>query len=220
MNRTLGIIPARAGSRRLPGKNLRPLGGRPLIDWTLDAAEASDLDRLVLSSDDPVVLARAVGRPRLLALSRPAALAGDAVRNVEVMRQVLHDLAEPFDFAVLLQPTSPFRTAADINAAIDQCRRTGADACISVCVPEKPAHWLQQAEGERLSPLLANDPGRVFLPNGAVYVIRVERLLAGADFHSTPPCWITMPRARSVDIDDAGDLALAEWLCARRQEEP
>lgn len=210
--RTLGIIPARAGSRRLPGKNLRSLGGRPLIDWTLDTAEASRLDILVLSSDDPAVLARATGRPRLRALSRPAALAGDDVRNIEVMRQVLATLAEPFDFAVLLQPTSPFRTAVDIDAAVEQCRRTGADACISVCVPDKPARWLLRAEGNRLAPLLAADPGPVFLPNGAVYVIRVARLLAGADFHSTPPCWITMPRTRSVDIDDADDLAFAEWL--------
>lgn len=215
MNRTLGIIPARAGSQRLSGKNLRPLGGRPLIDWTLDAAEASQLDRLVLSSDDPAVLARAAGRPRLQTLVRPTTLAGDTVRNVEVMRQVLNDLAELFDFAVLLQPTSPLRTAADIDAAVDQCRLTGADACVSVCAPEKPARWLLRAEGERLLPLLVGDPGPAFLPNGAVYVIRVERLLAGADFHSTPPCWIAMPRNRSIDIDDADDLAFAEWLYSK-----
>jgi N-acylneuraminate cytidylyltransferase len=208
--RTLGIIPARAGSRRLLGKNMCLLGGRPLIDWTLSAAAASKLDALALSSDDPAVLDRAAGWPRLRALTRPAALAGDEVRNVEVMRQVLSALAEPFEFAVLLQPTSPFRTAADIDEAVARCRETGADACLSVCSPGKPARWLLRPEGERMHPLLAADPGPVYLPNGAVYVIRVERLLAGADFHSTPPCFIIMPRARSVDIDDADDLALAE----------
>ena len=116
----LGLITARGGSQRLPGKNLALLGGRSLLQRTIDAARASVIDRLILSSDDPQIIAAARSGGAEAPFVRPEALAGPTASSIDVIRHAMTwveaEAPGRYDILVLLQPTSPLRIAADIDA--------------------------------------------------------------------------------------------------------
>lgn len=219
----LGVIAARGGSKGLPGKNLRPLRDRPLIAWTIAAAQASRvLDRVILSSDDPQIIAVAEGLGCEAPFRRAPALAGDAAASIDVVLDAL-DRVPGFDVAVLLQPTSPLRTAADIDGTLERMAATGAPACVSVA--EAPSHpWLvfgQDARG-RLDPfapplagasLRRQDLPPAWVLNGAVYAADAAWLRRERSFlkPGETAAW-PMPPARSVDIDTLADFEAAERL--------
>jgi N-acylneuraminate cytidylyltransferase len=139
-SRLLAIIPARGGSKRLPGKNKRPLAGKPLVEWTIAAALGSRrVARALVSTDDPEMadLARNAGAE--VPFLRPPDLATDTADSVGVARHALEFLAgrgEFYDAIALLQPTSPLRTSAHIDAAVELMKQRQATAVISVCVAE------------------------------------------------------------------------------------
>lgn len=223
--RVLGVIPARGGSRGLPGKNLRPLGGRPLIAYSIDAGLNAKLDRLVVSTDDAAIAAVAVDAGADVPFTRPAELATDEAGPIGVL---LHALAElegagdtPYDAVAMLQPTTPLRTPADIVGSVELLAATGADSVISVTPVggHHPARmkWL---DGDRLvDPPFAeayeNQPRQeldpMYIRNGAIYLTRRDTLLGGSLKGSDSRAWV-MPRERSVNIDDADDLRYAELL--------
>lgn len=134
--RVLGIIPARAGSKRLPRKNVRLLGGRPLVLWAIEAARAARaIDRLVVSSDDEEVLELARACDPTLALQRPPELAGDTSPAIDYVRHALRSLEVDegrFDAVTILQPSSPFTRAEDIDGTIALLRESGADSAVSI----------------------------------------------------------------------------------------
>lgn len=121
----VGLIPARGGSKRVPRKNIRIVGGKPLLAWTIEVAKQSKINKLVLSSEDEEILAVAQ-EYGCETIKRPKKLAMDSTSSIDV---VLHALSvmSPCKYIVLLQPTSPLRTVEDINGCIDKCR----DACIT-----------------------------------------------------------------------------------------
>jgi CMP-N,N'-diacetyllegionaminic acid synthase len=222
--RVLGIVPARGGSRRMPGKNLAEVGGRTLVRRALDAAVASGrLDPVVLSSDDTAILAEAAGMSAVRALPRPAELATDTALAIDVVRHVLAGLegeGDRFDAVAIVQPTSPLTAPEDVAAAVDLLERTGAESAATVVRLDHAVHpfKLKRLEGDRLVPFLEDDAMRpehelpeLWVRNGAVYVTRrdvVERgLLITADCRAQ-----VMPRERSVDVNEAIDLAFAEFL--------
>lgn len=209
--RTLGIIPARAGSVRLPGKSLRPLGGRPLVDWTLEAARAATtLDRLVVTTDDAGVLARARAHG-VEGLARPADLAGPDVPSLDVIAHALAKVGGDWDLVVLLQPTSPLRTAADIDGAVTLCRETAAPAVLSVSPLAKPLDFHGRTDAAGVFHPERPPEGTVAI-NGAVYVGRPERLFADGGFQAPgAQAWV-MPWERGVDIDTLADFRVAEAL--------
>jgi len=216
MERFLGVIVARRNSRRLPDKNVKPLRGKPLVVWTIEQALAAmSLTHIVLSSDDERVLALAGDMDGLEVKPRPDHLARDDTPSVDVLRHVIENEVDEFSHVVLLQPTSPLRLSADIDETVATALRTGAKSCISVCRLDKPAQWLMSDRGEgRLELAFPRDgngaPVELYVPNGAVFVIETEWLMAGKDFYSAPPAYHVMPPERSIDIDDARDFALAE----------
>lgn len=127
----LAIIPARGGSKRVLRKNVRLLAGKPLVAWSIEAARAAKrLDRIVVSSDDPEVLALATQYDPALPLERPGELSDDKSPAIEYVRHVLATLEGrgegPFQVVVILQPSSPLTTPADIDATVDLLNRTGA----------------------------------------------------------------------------------------------
>lgn len=221
--RYLAVIPARAGSKGLPGKNLLPLGGKPMIAWSIQAALASRyLDTVIVSSEDAEILAVARQWGAETPFVRPAELAGDATPGIDV---VLHACrAMPgYDYVVLLQPTSPLRTADDIDQAIERCRDSRAPVCVSVTKPEKSPYWMYFLdEAGRMAPVV--DAGRLpalrqalpeaYALNGAVYVARIDWLERAKSFLTAETVAYAMPRERSVDIDTALDFKLAEVLVA------
>ena len=223
----LGIIPARGGSKGVLRKNIRLVAGQPLIAYSIQAAQASQvLTHCVISTEDGEIasIARALGAE---VLPRPTELAGDITPMLPVVRDVFSTLetrlGTRFEYGVLLQPTAPMRTAADIDAAVTILRETSADSVVSVyrVYDHHPAR-MYRMENERLIPLENEPVGRlrqdlpaVYHRNGAIYAFRrglideIENLI-GPD---TRP--YIMPEERSINIDNETDLLLADLLLQR-----
>ncbi len=217
--KVLALIPARGGSVGLPRKNVMPLGGRPLIGWTIRAAlGARSIDRVVVSTDDPEIRDVALAEGADVPFLRPAEFATSTASSVDVVRHALGELPG-FDRVVLLQPTSPQRTSDDIDAASALMNETGAHSCTSVCEVEQSPHLMYSLDpGGRLERLLPPPPRglrRQDLPtiyrlNGALYAVDVDWFLRIGAFVTEETVAYVMPDHRSVDIDTAEDFALAE----------
>lgn len=222
----LALITARGGSKGLPGKNIRTLAGKPMIAWSIEAARASGVvDRVVVSTDDAEIARVARDWGAEVPFLRPAELAGDNAAHVPVVLHALdwlagHDGYRP-ELVLLLQPTSPLRTAVDIRDAVSLYRKNRPQAVVGVC---EPSHhpWLIKTEDEEgwLKDFVVKPAGylprqklpNVYAVNGALYLISVEALRELETF--TPPHTLplVMPAERSVDIDTEHDLRLAEFL--------
>jgi CMP-N,N'-diacetyllegionaminic acid synthase len=230
--RTLALIPARGGSKRAPGKNLRPLAGKPLVARALEAAlGARRPARVVVSSDDDEVLSIAAGYGSATAHPRPSALATDKSLVLETVKYVLDDLenkrGEPrFDAVVIVQPSSPFTESGDIDGVLELLERTGAESAVSVSEVDFTFHpvKLKVFEGDRLLPFLEDERGRMavhelprlFARNGSVYATRRTVLDTGRILGDDCRGYV-MPRERSVDVNDELDWAFAEFLAGRNE---
>jgi len=211
----VGLIPARAGSR---GKNLWPLAGKPLLAWTVEAAQASStVTRTVVSTDSEEVAAVARGLGAEV-LTRPAELARDETATQEVIVHALGKLGG-CDVIVLLQPTSPLRRPEHIDESVRLLLDSGADSVLSVV--EVPHQYrpvsLMAIEDGRLIPLEADAPTRrqdkpvVYARNGpAVFALRPDRL--GETLYAGDCRPYVMELRDSLDIDELFDLELAELL--------
>jgi CMP-N,N'-diacetyllegionaminic acid synthase len=220
-SRILAVICARGGSKGLPGKNLLPLGGKPLIAWSLEAALAAErVDAIAFSSDSEDMLRLAGGYDGVTLVRRPPELASDDADIADAILHAVDAMDGAFGYVVLLQPTSPFRTGADIDAAIEQCQTAGADSCVSVCAPGKSPFWMYTLNSEGRMRQLIDAPhhyNRQHLPevwalNGAVYVARTDWFRQSRQFVGEDTLAYAMPAARSIDIDSEMDLRIAEAL--------
>lgn len=225
--KSLAIVPARAGSKRLPKKNLLNLGGKPLVAWAIEAALAAKrIDLTVVSTDDPGVLAVARGCPGAVAIERPAALAHDESPAIDYVRHVLAVLAaegEVPEIVTIIQPSSPLTLPADIDATVALLEETGADSAVSVMRLDHAVHPVKlkrlDRATHRLDPYWEDESGRfaaeqlpeLYVRNCAVYVTRrtvVERdRILGDDCRG-----YVMPRERSVDINEWVDYQFARFL--------
>lgn len=210
----LALLTARGGSKGLPGKNVRPVHGRPLIDFSIAAARAAAcVDRVVLSTDDDEIARVAEACGCEVPFRRPAALATDTATSMDVVMHALEQLPR-HDIVVLLQPTSPARTAADIDATVQRLLDANAPACVSVCAAEESPYWMfRLGEHDRLTPLLdtpaatrRQDLPPVFVLNGAVYAARTDALKRTRSFLGPETVAHVMPRERSIDIDTLEDF--------------
>ena len=218
--RVLALIPARGGSKGIPGKNIVELAGKPLIAWTIDAARASrHIDDVVLTTDDEAIAQ--VGRRfgASVPFMRPAALATDEASTMDVVFDAL-DRLPSFDIVVVLQPTSPMRTTADIDAALAML--SSAPSCVSLRPAlDHPYLTFRIDDHEALMPFAAAAEGqslrRQDLPdawclNGAVYAAEIAWLRTHRSFISAQTVAYRMPAGRSIDIDTPADLRVAEAL--------
>ena len=221
--RILATISARGGSKGVPGKNIRDLGGLPLIAWTIrEARRSSMIDRLIVSSDDEGILAVARSHGAETPFVRPAELARDDTPGVDpVLHAVAALLPDAYDYVVLLQPTSPLRTVADIDGAIAACLDGGHPCVLSVTEADKSPYFMFTLDGEkRLSPVIAQeryhtrrqDLPRVFMPNGAVYVADCAWLAETRSYLTPQTRGYEMPRERSQDVDGLLDFDICELL--------
>ncbi|MBI3637457.1 MAG: acylneuraminate cytidylyltransferase family protein [Candidatus Rokubacteria bacterium] len=201
----LGVTPARGGSKGVPRKNVRPIHGRPLIAWTVEAAKASRLiDRYIVSTEDPEIAAVARSLD-VEVFDRPRELADDLTTTVDVLRHMLTHVEA--NTVVLLQATSPIRSAGLIDHCIERFFETGADSLATgfMCkfVPYgKNTRRRQDLEG-------------FFYDDGNVYVIRADILRAG-DRYGTHLEHVLLEREQNVEIDDEFDFWLAEEVLKRR----
>lgn len=223
--RVLAVITARGGSKGLPGKNTRPIQGRPLLAWTIEAALAADcVSRVVLSTDDPEIAAIGKAAGADVPFMRPAELADDTTGSVDVVEHAL-EACDAHDVTLLLQPTSPLRHSGHIDAAFAQMQAACAPGCVSVALAPKPP-WLMFAmqEDGQLNPFLQMPAGvtrRQDLPpayvlNGALYFVLNEVFAKERSFMGPGTIGYEMSAEDSVDIDILEDFTLAERLLSRQ----
>lgn len=216
------LVVARGGSRGLPQKNIRNLRGKPLIAYTIEAARQSALvDEVYLSTDDMEIASVAKTYGCEIPFLRESSLATDDASSVDVVSDAIKRLA-PHDIVVLLQPTSPLRTAQDIDSALELMLQEAAPACVSVC-PAADHPWLVQridANGN-LDPycssgevkyLRRQDLPEAWVLNGAIYAARCDLFIASGSFMMDGTIAYRMPLDRSVDIDTEDDLNRAEQI--------
>ena len=215
--KVLALIPARGGSKGLPGKNIVPVAGRPLLAWSVDAARgARSVDRVVLSSDDETIMNAALACGCEVPFRRPSRLATDTATTIDVVMHAL-DALPGYDVVVVLQPTSPLRTAADIDAACERLAASGAPACVSVSpVEQSPYLMYRIGAGHALLPIVETPAGAtrrqdlplVYVLNGALYVADVAWLRSSHNFVTEETVAHVMPATRSMDIDTLADLEM------------
>lgn len=212
----------------MPAKNLRTVGGIPLVGRAARlGAEVvrarGGCGRVVCSTDDEAIAAAAQEWGAEVPFLRPAELATDGARTIDVVLHALRTLGEEFGAVVLLQPTSPLTEPGDVYGALDLFRQTGAPV-VSVCQAGHPIEWHHRMDGTgRLTPVLpapdAHQRQKVepsYRPNGAVYVASPAQVRGGG-FWTPETRGFLMPAERSVDVDTAADLAVARALLAARQ---
>lgn len=225
----LAVIPARAGSKRLPGKNVMPLNGKPLVRWTMEAAlQSRVIDAVVVSSDDDRVLdeASALG---IRGIERPAVLASDTATTFDVLVHVLDTLAAEQVFPkrlMLLQPTSPLRDSSEIVRAVAVMDESGADSVVSVCPCEHSPLWsntlgpqgkMDDFLREELRSVRSQDLPTYYRLNGALYLADTERFIKSRGFFMSNSRAHVMPVEKSIDIDTRIDFKLCELLLEKNR---
>jgi CMP-N-acetylneuraminic acid synthetase len=206
--RVLALIPARGGSKGLPLKNIQQCAGRPLMGWTVEAAKASKyVDAIHVSSDSDGILEAA----RLLgvgAIKRPDELATDEAETAPAVLHTLDTLEDEdaaFDVCVLLQPTSPLRTAEDIDGALERLMRHQAKTVASVYESYAvPFTGVDPPRRQERKPTL--------MLNGAVYAFDVRRFRETRALIDADTATYVMPQSRSVDVDVPLDMAVAAMM--------
>jgi CMP-N-acetylneuraminic acid synthetase len=222
----LGIIPARGGSKGVPGKNIKHLAGKPLIAYTIEAAKNANLSKVIVSTDDEQILVVARGLGADVPFLRPDFLASDTSKSLDVSIHALLTMEEKesiqYDAIMLLQPTTPFRTTEDINNAIELLiANPDADSVISVVDVQghHPARMKYLESGKLIDPPFCEayeNQNRQELPpmyirNGAIYLTKRGTLLNNS-YKGNNCLGIVMSSARSCNIDTLFDFKLAEWL--------
>ena len=221
----IGLIPARGGSKGVPGKNMRKLIGRPLIDFSILAAQQSKrIDCLYVSSEDQAILRHAQKMGALVIL-RPEEFASDTASAVSVVEHFIGSISPPMlkqdPYIVYLQPTSPFRNASHIDDALKLMLDLNAQSLTSVSETEQSPFKmftldakgrLQSLFDEKLSNVRRQDLPVVFAPNGAIYVFRVSEFKAKGGFPSNGSLPFVMNCQDSLDIDTEEDISCAELI--------
>jgi CMP-N-acetylneuraminic acid synthetase len=228
----LCLIPARGGSKGVPGKNTADLGGKPLLAWTAEAAQAAEsIDRIVVSTDSREIAECAEKCGISVPWLRPAEFATD---DSPVILTVLHALSKleeedhyiP-DFVMLLQTTAPFRTVEEIDNAVAVLNSEQADTVISVCESREHPYTAKKINknGELENfldlPLNITQANRQTYPasytmNGAIYISKRDMLLERKSFYGDKVVPYIMPQERSLDIDTPFDLEIARILAERK----
>lgn len=217
----LAVIPARSGSKSVKDKNIRPLGGRPLMAWSIKAGLAcKQIDKVVVSTDSDkyAQLAKFYGAE---IINRPAELAQDDTPMIPVLQHALNEIKPMADLVVLLDPTSPLRTVGDIELCFDKIMEPETDSVVTVCEAEhSPYYVMCQIANDYLKyPLIQPDQAihrrqdapKVYRLNAGVYVIKKETLLDGKIFTAKTRV-VEMPQIRSSHIDSELDFKYADWL--------
>ena len=218
----LAVILARGGSKRLPGKNILDLAGKPLIAWSIEAGLNSKyIDKVVVSSDSDQILniSKKYGTK---IVKRPSALASDTATSFDAIKHTIDIRDEKFDFVILLQPTSPLRNNGHIDEALELLIKKNADAIISVTETDHSPLWADTLPKDRsMVNFLKNgvlnkrsqDLVKHYRINGAIYICRTEKLLEEKSFFLKGNIYAyQMDRESSVDIDEKIDFQLANLI--------
>lgn len=230
--KVLAIIPARGGSKGLPGKNSRLLSGKPLIAWSIEhALNCPEIDMTIVSTDDTEIATISKSFGAEVPFLRPDYLSGDTASSIDVIFHAIDFLKEKgqdFDIIVLLEPTSPLREVDDVSGALKKLVQTPAlGSVVGVSQTENvhPAFLYREEEG-MLKPYLAKQPNNLrrqeleelYFLEGSVYVSFINVLREKKGFyHDKTGAWI-VPRYKSFEVDELVDLICVEALMKARQQ--
>lgn len=234
MRDVLAVIAARGGSRALPRKNLALLGGKPLIAWTIEAALRSrTVSRTIVTTDDPEIADVSRRQGAEVPFSRPPELARDETPGIAAVLHAVRWLEEHEgyrpDVVMNLQPTSPLRTAEDVDLAFALLAERRADAVVSVTPVEHHPYWMKAVDEQGWmhdfvplsTPILVRQElPPVYMLNGAIYLAHRTTLLRCGGWYTPRTAAYIMPLERSVDIDTAQDFALAKLLLETQSSHP
>ena len=231
--KALALVNARGGSKGVPRKNVRPLLGKPLIAWSIEAGLAADrVTSLIVSTDDPEIAGVARRHGARVPFMRPVELATDEALQIDAVRHAvgfLESQGELHDVVVILQPTVPLRQPEDVDGALALLETSDADSVISVCDvgSRHPLTCYHAGAGGALSPLLPSDPrgvqrqgfGPVLWRNGAIYAMRRDVVMEGNSLYGARTFGYLMPEERSFNIDTLFDWRLTEGYLRQLSEE-
>ncbi len=226
--KVIALIPARGGSKGLPGKNIKSLAGKPLINWTIEVAKkCAFIDRVIVSTDDEQIaeVSRQAGAD--VPFIRPAQYATDHATGTQVIMHALEWLKsndQAADILVLLQPTSPLRVMQDLETALLLYIEKNA-AIVSVCEVNHHPFWMNTLPTnlslkDFLRPEI-KDANRQDLPiyyqlNGAIYIKSFDEFIKDETFFTENTYAYIMPKERSIDIDSEVDFSLAQIIIEKR----
>lgn len=220
----LCIIPARGGSKRLPGKNIKLLNGVPLIGYAIRSAKGSQyIDKVIVSTDDEEIARVAREQGAEVPFMRTADLADDIAPTLPVLQHAVtffEEKGEQYDLVVLIQPTVPGVESNDVDTTIEKLIEADVHSAITVCPIINPPEWMYRLEADgrlqkyiEASAVRGQDLEKLYIVNGAVYVTEHDTLMEGGKIVDNDSCaGIIMPRERSTDIDTLADFQIAEMM--------
>ena len=227
LDQVLAIIPARAGSKGLPGKNIKNFCGKPLIAWSiLTALECTDIDRVIVSTDSLEYAEIAVNYGADVPFVRPDDLASDNSLSIDVIKHALHQI-DPgqsiYSIVVLLEPTSPLRTAKLLTSAINKLKTTNARSVVAIskAISSHPSFMYTLDSNDFMKPLLASSTNGIlrrqditdmYYLAGSFYISYVKDLFDNLTFYHSKTAGIVIPPEYSQEIDSPIDFVLAEAL--------
>lgn len=220
----IAIIPARGGSKGLPGKNIRPILGKPLIGWSIEQALASRyIDEVVVSTDCPEIIEISRKFGANVPFKRPAKLAGDNSTTIDVLIHCLDWFEEnnkSFDILVLLEPTSPIREVSDIDNSLTILisKELGSVVSVSKTEGQNPAFCFKKNDDSKMSPLLESQPTNlrrqdiepVYFLDGTIYSSFTSSLRNQKSFYHDCTFGFEVPKWKSLEIDDIIDFSMVE----------
>ncbi|WP_024605765.1 MULTISPECIES: acylneuraminate cytidylyltransferase family protein [unclassified Pseudoalteromonas] len=217
--KVLAVIPARGGSKRLPRKNILKLAGKPLIAWSIEAGLNSKyVDEVIVTSDDNEILniSKSLGADTI---KRPEVLASDIATTFDAIKHVI-DNTQSYDYIILLQATSPLRNETHLDSAVELLIKKQADSIVSVCEMNHSPLWSNTLNGdlsmddfldEEVLNKRSQDLEKYYRLNGAIYICKVDKLLAAGSFMLKANTFAyLMDSKSSIDIDEEIDFKIAE----------
>lgn len=224
----LALIPARAGSKRVPNKNIRELGGKPLINWTIDATRGiPEIVDVLVSTDNPSIAKIAEEHGAMVPWLRPAELSTDTATSMVVCLHALDWYEKengPVDGLILLQPTSPFRTSESIRKGIALFSESYTTSVVSFSHAESHPMWCYRADRNSMVPFIqdidkqvrSQDLPTAYVINGGLYIASPTYLRANGSFVGSKTVPLIIVNAKeSLDIDTEKDWSLAELYASK-----
>ncbi|RXJ68987.1 CMP-N-acetlyneuraminic acid synthetase [Halarcobacter ebronensis] len=222
----LAIVPARGGSKRLPKKNLLPLSGKSLVEWSIEAGLKSNyIDEVAVTSDNNEIL-KLAQKSGATIIQRPEELASDTATTFDAIKHTIDNLIK-YDYIILLQPTSPLRNYYHIDSAIEFLEEKEAEAVISVCEVDHSPLWSNTLDESldmsnflrsEIKNIRSQDLPQYYRLNGAIYICDTNRLLEEKTFFLQNNIYaFLMNRESSIDIDEEIDFKMAEFLLEREK---
>lgn len=220
----IAIIPARGGSKGLPGKNIKLLNGKPLIAYTIEAAlESKSISRIIVNTDNVEIANVAKKFGAEVPFMRPEELADDTAKSIDVYNYTINRLEEEenteINEIIVLQPTSPLRTAKHIDEAINLFHEKKADSVISYCREDHPIFWHKFITDEgKFEDIFEQNYLKnrqeirpTYFPNGAIYIFRTNILLQSRYYTQKSYAYL-MQKKCSIDIDSLEDFEYTQWI--------